>query len=76
MANAIMMTGDKEFFLVARGAEMTLKFEAARGEWVMYTVNAAVKAWNRGFAIPKFFRSLEEVEAKYKTWRGIAALAA
>lgn len=76
MANAILMTGTNEFLLVARGAEMTLKRDEKRGEWAMYTVNAAVKAWNRGYAVPKFFRSLEEVEAKYKTWRGIAALAA
>lgn len=76
MANAIMMTGENEFFLIARGAEMTLKRDEVRGEWVMYTVNAMVQAYNRGFATPKFFHSLAEVEAKYKTWRGIAALAA
>lgn len=76
MANAILMTGDKEFKLTARGCDFTLSFDAERNEWVMHTVNAMVHAYNRGHAIPKFFASLADVEAKYKSWRGIAALAA
>ncbi|NMV37215.1 hypothetical protein [Ralstonia insidiosa] len=71
---AIQVTGENSFFLRARGAEMTLKKEGER--WAMYTVNAAVRAWRKGFAIPKYFDSLQAVEAKYKAWRGIAALAA
>lgn len=74
MANAIIQTGEKEFQLTARGNEFTLSFNANRDQWQMMTVNAAVRAWNRGFAIPKFFATLEEVEAKYKAWRGIVAL--
>lgn len=73
--NAIMMTANKTFTLTARGNDMTLSFDEKREEWVMYTVNAAVRAWNRGFATPKFFKTLADVEAKYKAWRGIAALA-
>ena len=74
MANAILMTADGAFELVARGNHMTLKKENDR--WAMYTVNAAVRAWNRGFAIPKYFNNLEEVEAKYKSWRGVSLLLA
>jgi hypothetical protein len=35
-----------------------------------------VRAWNNGYAIPKRFGNLAEVESKYKTWRGVAALLA
>lgn len=72
MANSIQMIDENTFKLSARGSEMTLVREG--GEWAMYTVNAAVRAWNNGFSIPKYFRTLAEVETKYKTWRGIAAL--
>lgn len=72
--NAIQMTADNSFSLVARGCRMTLRKEND-GRWVMYTVNAMVMAYNRGFATPKYFATLEDVERRYKTWRGIAALA-
>lgn len=71
---AIEMRGNGEFSLSARGCDYTLKRENDR--WAMYVVNAAVRAWNRGFAIPKYFDSLEAVEAKYKAWAGISNLAA
>lgn len=74
MSNAIQMISKTEYKLSARGCDYTLKFEGDR--WAMYVVNAAVRAWNRGFAIPKYFETLAEVETKYKAWRGIAALAA
>ena len=74
MANAIQMIDENTFRLVARGSEMTLA-RVADG-WTMSTVNAAVRAWNRGFAIPKHFATLADVEAKYKTWRGVAELIA
>jgi hypothetical protein len=74
MANAIMMTAEKTFTLTARGCDMTLTFDPVYGKWVMYSVNAMVRAYNRGFATPKFFATLADVEAKYKAWRGIAAL--
>lgn len=72
MANAIQMIDENTFKLTARGSEMTLVRES--GEWVMYTVNASVRAWNNGFSIPKYFKTLADVEARYKTWRGIAVL--
>jgi hypothetical protein len=72
MKNVIQMISNTEFKLTRGGHEMTLKKEGA--EWAMYTVNAMVKAYNRGFAMPKYFRSLDEVENKYKSWRGIATL--
>lgn len=74
MATAIQMINANEYKLTARGCDYTLKLEGDR--WAIYVVNAAVRAWNRGFATPKFFANLSEVEAKYKAWRGIAALTA
>lgn len=68
----IQMISDTEFKTVSRGNEFTLIKEKDR--WAMYVVNAAVRAWNRGFAAPKYFNSLQEVEEKYKTWRGISQL--
>ena len=72
MASPIQMVDENTFKLNTRGCEMTLKRDG--DGWEMYTVNAAVKAWNRGVAIPKFFATLAEVEAKYKTWSGISSL--
>lgn len=68
----IMQLDDNTFELTARGAVMTLTREGDR--WVMYTVNAVVRAYRNGYATPKYFGSLVDVEAKYKTWRGVAAL--
>lgn len=72
MANAIQMISVNEFRLSSRGNEMTLK-RTANG-WEMFTVNAAVRAWNRGYAVPKYFDSLKAVEMSYKSWVGITAL--
>lgn len=72
MKNVIQMIDDNTFRLVARGSEMTL--ERADDGWTMTTINASVRAWNNGFAFPKRFANLAEVEANYKTWRGIEAL--
>lgn len=71
-AKAIQVIDNATYKLCVRGCEMTLKKE--REGWAMYTVNAAVRAWRNGYAIPKVFGSLEEVEAQYKTWRGVALL--
>lgn len=72
MASAIQMVSKDEYKLQSRGCCFTLKREG--NQWAMYAVNAAVRAWNRGFAVPKYFDNLEAVEAKYKSWRGIAEL--
>lgn len=71
---AIEMRNEAEYSLSSRGCEYTLKFE--NGRWAMYVVNAAVRAWNRGFATPKYFDNLAAVEKKYKAWVGIEVLAA
>lgn len=70
---SIQVLADGSYFLKANGSEMTLS--RANEGWSMSVVNAAVRAWNRGYATPKKFESLEAVEEKYKSWRGIAALA-
>ena len=72
--NNIIKVNDRHYKLTARGSEMNLKLDD-EGYWVMYTVNASVRAWSRGIPMPKSHKSLEEVEQRYKTWAGIAALA-
>lgn len=72
MANAIQMISVDEYRLTARGSEMTLKRTGAG--WEMVTINAAVRAWNRGYAVPKYFDSLKAVEMSYKSWVGITTL--
>lgn len=74
MATAIIKINDHHFKRETPGTTMDLMFE--RDQWAMYTVNATVRAYNRGIATPKFFKDLKAVEDKYKTWKGIVALAA
>lgn len=71
-ANMIFQLDQDHFSLQSGGHSMELKREGLR--WAMYTVNAAVRAYRRGFASPKYFDSLTEVEGAYKSWRGIATL--
>jgi len=53
-----------------KGTQLTLiKMEA--GYWLVSADNAAARAYR---SIGKTFWSLAEVEAKYKTFRGLAAL--
>lgn len=73
MKNAIQLRDDGSYYLTANGCEMTLQKDGER--WAMYSVNAVVKAYRNGYAIPKYFDTLDDVEARYKSWRGIAALA-
>lgn len=74
MASQIEMVNETTFKLSARGNDYTLIKEGS--EWAMYVVNASVRAWRNGFAIPKYFNTLEAVEKKYKSWKGISALVA
>ncbi len=76
MANTIIQTADNTYEMTIRGARMTLvRRSSIFGEWEMTTVNAAAQAWSR-IIMPKHFRSLAEIEAKYKSWRGISQLVA
>lgn len=70
--SVIEQVGDNTFRMTRGAHDMTLTREDDR--WVMYTVNPVVRAYNRGFATPKFFATLADVEAKYKSWRGVGAL--
>lgn len=68
--NAIQMVNEKTFTLINRGHEMTLlKIEDG---WEMWTSNAATRAWR--MMIPKFFETLKDVEAHYKSWKGVSEL--
>jgi hypothetical protein len=70
---------ENKFFLKKGGHSMTLERVQPVGfdspVWSMTTHNAAVRAYNRGFAVPKYFDSLQSVEKSYKSWSGIAQLA-
>jgi hypothetical protein len=72
MTSHIQKVDENTYRVVAHGSEMTLT-RLADG-WSMNTVNASVRAWNRGYAIPKHFDTLADVESKYKSWRGATAL--
>lgn len=69
---AIQQIGENSFALEARGSRMIL--EQIKGGWRMRTTNAASRVWSLGGESWKEFASLSEVEAKYKSWRGIASL--
>lgn len=74
-STGIIQVGNNSFVLAIRGATMALNKDDD-GYWRMRTDNAAARAWNRGMTSLRTFRSLEEVEKHYKSWRGIATLAA
>lgn len=70
----IQQLSDNAFYLESRGNKMTLTQEIWGGSllWIMRVDNASVRAW-RSLG-EKHFNNLAEVEKKYKSWRGIAAL--
>lgn len=70
--NTIQQLDEHRYFLEVRGAKMTL--EPFRKGWRMKVVNAATRVWGMGGESWKDFDTLEEVESKYKSWRGIAAI--
>ncbi|MDI4654228.1 MULTISPECIES: hypothetical protein [Pseudoalteromonas] len=73
MLSAIVMHSPVTFTQKIRGNEFTLK-KLNDGQWEMTVMNASVKAYRNGFAVPKVFPSLKEVEAKYKSWRGFSLI--
>lgn len=74
MKNVIIQTAANTYEMTIRGARMVLERRASPcGEWHMTTDNAAARAWSR-VIMPKSFATLAEVEARYKSWRGIVAL--
>ncbi|WP_219096221.1 hypothetical protein [Pseudomonas sp. UMAB-40] len=70
--SAIEQIGDNRYSLKARGTSMVL--EQVNGGWRVKTKNAATRAWSMGGESWKEFATLAQVEANYKSWRGIAAL--
>jgi hypothetical protein len=71
----IEIVSSTEFRLTRGQHRMTLR-KQTWGSWEMYTDNVAARAYNHGFPGVHTFRTLEEVERRYKSWRGIAALVA
>jgi len=72
MASIIEQTGKDDFELHHRGNRMLLMRKA--DHWEMWTDNASTRAWNGGLPSVKVFRSLVEVEEKYKAWKGVSQL--
>ncbi len=69
----ITMLDDGSYAVSSRGNHMVLRREASSlGNWSVTTDNASHRAY-RGLGV-KYFSSLREVEANYKSWRGISAL--
>lgn len=68
----IQQLDEKRFSLEVRGMQMTL--EPYRDGWRMKVVSATTRVWSLGGESWKEFNSLAEVEAKYKSWRGITSL--
>ncbi len=70
----VEMISETKFQLTSGQHKMTLE-KKNWGSWEMYTDNAAARAYH-GFASVRSFRTLEEVERHYKSWRCIVALVA
>lgn len=68
---AIQQIDENTYTLSARGSDMKLK-RREKGGWEMFTDNASRRA-HRGLG-HKTFATLLEVEAQYKSWRGISKL--
>ena len=68
----IQVIDTNTFRLNWRGNEMTLQ-KVGPDHWEMATSNASSRAWNRGYPSVRRFATLDEVEAHYKSWKGIKA---
>lgn len=51
-----------------------MRLQRVGDHWRMKTSNASSRAWSLGGESWKDFANLADVEAKYKSWRGISAL--
>jgi hypothetical protein len=70
--STIEQVGTNSYALKTRGISMML--EPYKSGWRMKTNSAATRALSMGGESWKDFTSLADVEANYKSWRGIAAL--
>jgi len=69
----IIQTAERTFTTTNRtGTTLTLKWNDRLGWWEVFADNAAVRAY-RTLGL-KIFRRLSDVEARYKAFRGVAAL--
>lgn len=68
----IQQIDDNSYATSVRGTHMVLEKTAAG--WRVKTRNAATRVWGIGGESWKDFDSLAQVEARYKSWRGIGAL--
>lgn len=68
----IQQLSDNSYTVQARGSRMIL--ERTKRGWRVRTQNAASRVWSMGGESWKEFDTLAEVEANYKSWKGIGAL--
>ena len=68
----IQQLDESSYAVVARGSRMVL--EKTQSGWRMRTSNASTRVWSLCGESWKDFDTLEEVEARYKSWRGITQL--
>lgn len=69
---AIQQLDHNRFSLKVRGSSMVL--EQTKKGWRVKTTNAVSRVYSLGGVSHKDFVSLAEVEAHYKSWKGIALL--
>lgn len=70
--STIEQIGPNSYALKVRGTSMEL--EQIKDGWRVKTKSAMTRTWSLGGESWKEFASLQEVEANYKSWRGITAL--
>lgn len=74
MAKAAIQIHSATTYTLTRGDRvMTLNLED--DTWVMNTHSAVTRAWGYRLGSYKCYRTLQDVEAAYKTWAGIHELA-
>ncbi len=74
--NAIQVIAENTYFVQARGQRITVQKnpETMTIPWSVFVDNASARVWNRGLSSSKWFNSLEEIEAQYKSLRGLCAV--
>ncbi len=64
---------ENKFKLSARGNHFTIERQC-NGKWLVIVVNASVRAYSNGIAFPVEYDSLDDVEKRYKSLKGISSI--
>ena len=71
----IEVVTENTYCLSARGHDMTLE-RTGDGGWRMTTHNASSRAYSGGMGGVRYFDTVGDVEAAYKSWAGVGELVA